>query len=298
MLWLTNYHRQLHRPDLDHRRLLVLLVPTRAVAQQPRDRYRTATSGSPNDPLQGRTADPAGTFTEFLAGGRLPPRSFITAGPDGAIWFIEPYANKIGRITTGGTHHRVQRPNRDANRWASRSDPIGTSGSPRKTRERSDGITRSQWNHHRVQHPDDHRPPRGLGRRPRRQRLVHRARGEKIGRITPGGASPSSTSRRPPTSRSSSQSGQTVQYRHRRAATSSAASRRRARSPSSPSRRRRRVPPGIALGSTPASGSPNPPGRDRRGPGPSGSRSTAATGRRPRAAVSRWSPRRRGRSRR
>src|SRR5258708_33157406 len=42
------------------------------------------------------------TFTEFpLPGPGRTPGS-ITTGPDGALWFTEPGANKIGRITTAG----------------------------------------------------------------------------------------------------------------------------------------------------------------------------------------------------
>ena len=39
----------------------------------------------------------AGTITEFPTGGG--PK-FITAGPDGNVWFTEFDGNKIGRITT------------------------------------------------------------------------------------------------------------------------------------------------------------------------------------------------------
>jgi virginiamycin B lyase len=36
----------------------------------------------------------------------------ITAGPDGALWFTEPYSNQIGRISTGGvmTHFPAPTP--------------------------------------------------------------------------------------------------------------------------------------------------------------------------------------------
>jgi virginiamycin B lyase len=54
----------------------------------------------------------SGTITEFpvptpnsFLGGHQPPAGgpSITSGPDGAIWFTEPAANQIGRITTSGT---------------------------------------------------------------------------------------------------------------------------------------------------------------------------------------------------
>jgi len=45
---------------------------------------------------------PDGHFTLFpLAAGSVPFR--IASGPDGAVWFTELGANKLGRITTGGT---------------------------------------------------------------------------------------------------------------------------------------------------------------------------------------------------
>jgi streptogramin lyase len=42
------------------------------------------------------------TFTEFSlsTAGSLP--NGITMGPDGALWFTETGANKIGRVTTAG----------------------------------------------------------------------------------------------------------------------------------------------------------------------------------------------------
>src|ERR1035438_6429510 len=40
------------------------------------------------------------TFTSFSTPGGDP--QYITAGPDGALWFTETVANKIGRITTAG----------------------------------------------------------------------------------------------------------------------------------------------------------------------------------------------------
>ena len=48
--------------------------------------------------------DPAGTVTEFpelltpSSTGNLTDGPALTAGPDGAVWFTEPAANRIGRI--------------------------------------------------------------------------------------------------------------------------------------------------------------------------------------------------------
>jgi hypothetical protein len=46
--------------------------------------------------LPTKTSSGHGTISEFSLGS--PPYS-ITAGPDGALWFIELNSNKIGRIT-------------------------------------------------------------------------------------------------------------------------------------------------------------------------------------------------------
>jgi streptogramin lyase len=41
-----------------------------------------------------------GTVTEFPSSSRLGGPDFVTAGPDGNLWFTEENAGKIGRITT------------------------------------------------------------------------------------------------------------------------------------------------------------------------------------------------------
>jgi len=48
----------------------------------------------------------ATTITEFATPTAFSVPVDITAGPDGALWFTEAVANKIGRITTAGTPHR------------------------------------------------------------------------------------------------------------------------------------------------------------------------------------------------
>jgi len=52
-------------------------------------------------PIESRAAN---GVTEFSLGGSSPVNwaSHITTGPDGALWFTEPDANEIGRMTTGG----------------------------------------------------------------------------------------------------------------------------------------------------------------------------------------------------
>jgi len=44
-----------------------------------------------------------GTITEFPHSSRLGGPDFITARPDGNLWFTEGGGNKIGRITPGGS---------------------------------------------------------------------------------------------------------------------------------------------------------------------------------------------------
>src|SRR5258707_1434524 len=46
------------------------------------------------------TPAPAQTFNEFPVPTANSQPAGITAGPDGALWFTERAANKIGRITT------------------------------------------------------------------------------------------------------------------------------------------------------------------------------------------------------
>jgi virginiamycin B lyase len=49
------------------------------------------------------------TFTEFpISTGSRPVG--ITTGPDGALWFTEPYLEQIGRITTKGTIREFRMP--------------------------------------------------------------------------------------------------------------------------------------------------------------------------------------------
>src|SRR5947209_2712050 len=46
---------------------------------------------------------PSGGITEYLVPTAGSQPAQITAGPDGALWFTESTANKLGRITTSGT---------------------------------------------------------------------------------------------------------------------------------------------------------------------------------------------------
>ena len=61
----------------------------------------------------------------------------IAAGPDGALWFTEWSANRIGRITTAGAVTEYPVPT--ANPLGSRRDRTALCGSPRTPPTRSGG---------------------------------------------------------------------------------------------------------------------------------------------------------------
>jgi virginiamycin B lyase len=53
---------------------------------------------------------PAGTFAEFPIPTPKCGTGNITVGPDGALWFAEPYVQQLGRITTAGAITEMQLP--------------------------------------------------------------------------------------------------------------------------------------------------------------------------------------------
>jgi virginiamycin B lyase len=58
----------------------------------------------------------AGTITEYpIPSGRA--SNFITAGPDGNLWFTENYANYVAKITTSGTVTEYAVPTLFAGPW-------------------------------------------------------------------------------------------------------------------------------------------------------------------------------------
>src|SRR5277367_4876566 len=65
------------------------------------------------------------TFQDFkIPTGDSGPRT-ITAGPDGALWFIENFANQIGRITTAGTFTEFPIPTKNSGVSGIASGPDG-----------------------------------------------------------------------------------------------------------------------------------------------------------------------------
>ena len=62
-----------------------------------------ARCGSPNtQATKSDESPPAGAITEFDVPTPDAAPHGITTGPDGALWFTEQFAGKIGRITTAG----------------------------------------------------------------------------------------------------------------------------------------------------------------------------------------------------
>lgn len=59
--------------------------------------------GNSNKPAQALPATTTGPITEFALSTLGCPPEGITAGPDGNLWFTEPYGNDIGRITPVST---------------------------------------------------------------------------------------------------------------------------------------------------------------------------------------------------
>jgi virginiamycin B lyase len=79
---------------------------------------------------------PDGSFTECVVPGAGSAPNFLTAGPDGNVWFTEYYGNQIGRITLSGVITEFDIPTAgaspegivvgpDGNLWFSESNKIG-----------------------------------------------------------------------------------------------------------------------------------------------------------------------------
>ena len=81
----------------------------------------------------------AATITEFAILTASSNPTAITAGPDGALWFTERGANKIGRITPAGIITEFSLPTLTESRLASPPVRTGPSGSPRGVPTRSGG---------------------------------------------------------------------------------------------------------------------------------------------------------------
>ena len=109
-------------------------------------------------------------------------------GPDGNLWFTEFGAGKIGDDQPDDPRHRRVRacPTTVSAPAGSRRGPDGnlwfTDGERLPDRDRS---TRSRTPSPRTSSPPPTAPPLADHRRPRRQSLVHRDNGSKVGVVTP-----------------------------------------------------------------------------------------------------------------
>ena len=204
-------------------------VPTPGARCRPASRPgRTGTCGSPSAVrTRSGASRPRGTITEFpLPTPRSVPR-WITAGPDGNLWFTEYAGNTIGRITPRGTSHRV--PDPDAGAIAVRDRRrrrTATSGSRSSTPIRS-GASRPAAIVTEFALPTAGRGRRGITAGPDGNLWFTESAANQIGRITPAGRrSPSSRSRRAtPAGRSRPGSDGNLWFTAPAAPTASAASR-------------------------------------------------------------------------
>ena len=68
------------------------------------------------------------TITEYSVPTAISQPAYITAGPDGAMWFTEFVGNKIGRITTSGAITEFRLPSADTARPLLPWGPMGQCG--------------------------------------------------------------------------------------------------------------------------------------------------------------------------
>ncbi len=79
---------------------------------------------SPNGTVLSGVAIPSPNINEYALSAGTHPGA-IVSGPDGALWFTEPSANQIGRITTGGISSAYGIPTSSANAGGITSGPDG-----------------------------------------------------------------------------------------------------------------------------------------------------------------------------
>src|SRR5713101_1748570 len=98
---MARYHSTLHRGmPFRHALILVLLLALVGLLGAC-SASSTAPHSSGSTPTPAPTRRLTGTITEFPTPSSLSFPQFITAGPDGHLWFNE-FSNAIGRITTSG----------------------------------------------------------------------------------------------------------------------------------------------------------------------------------------------------
>ena len=112
-------------------------IPTAGSNPSASRRVRTARCGSPNPAQPDRAHhDRRCDYRVPDPNGQQPPGG-ITAGPDGALWFTEQTANKIGRITTAGVITEFPIPTANSLPRVSPRDRTARCGSPNRPPTRS-----------------------------------------------------------------------------------------------------------------------------------------------------------------
>ena len=128
-----------------------------------------------------------GGFTELA-----PPTAFsspagIAPGPDGALWFTEQTTSRIGRVTTGGSFTEYPIPTPDSLPADIAAGPDGALWFTDRHHQQ-DRTDLDRMGGDRVPCPHARRLSQRYRRRPGRRALVHRVAGNKVGRMTTGGA--------------------------------------------------------------------------------------------------------------
>ncbi len=98
-------------------------------------------------PAPTATATPkpvTGDVTEVALPGATSQPNRIASGPDGALWFTERAAGKIGRLTTSGSLMEFPLANPKRIRSGSRSDRIARCGLRRRAATKSIGSRRAE----------------------------------------------------------------------------------------------------------------------------------------------------------
>jgi streptogramin lyase len=115
----------------------------------------------------------SGAWMSFPTPSSNPNALGITAGPDGALWFVEALSNKIGRITVGGTVSEFAIPTANSGAMAIVAGPDGNlwfteEGEPNQAAHHDDRPD------HRIPGPAGSERAVEYHRRTRQQFMVHR----------------------------------------------------------------------------------------------------------------------------
>ncbi len=122
---MTSYHLTRNRGvPFRHPLILVLLLALAGLSSACSASSNAGQSQpSRSTPISTSTQGHKGMITEFPTPTSLSFPKFITAGPDGNLWFTEYGGNKLGCITPGGTITEFPLP-------TSKSYPVGIAAGP------------------------------------------------------------------------------------------------------------------------------------------------------------------------